>query len=109
MKYHVHLQFEILELKRDGDEEKMVNAFCAKSEGFLRRNALLLGSLKRRYRLGLVSNFYGNVAKLCEEARLAELFEVIVDSAKIGISKPDPEIFRTALRKLQLFRPKSLG
>ncbi len=102
MKYHVRLQFEILELRKDGLEEKMVEAFCAKSEKFLRRNALLLGSLKRRFRLGLVSNFYGNVAALCEEAGLARLFEVILDSAKLGISKPDPEIFHTALRRLDL-------
>jgi putative hydrolase of the HAD superfamily len=102
MRYHVRHQFEILGLKKDGEEKKMVDAFCAKSEGFLRRNALLLGSLKGRYRLGLVSNFYGNVATLCQEAGLTKLFEVILDSARIGISKPDPEIFQTALRTLDL-------
>jgi putative hydrolase of the HAD superfamily len=102
MKCHVRLQFESLELRRDREEEEMVDAFCSKSEGFLRRNALLLGSLRRRYRLGLVSNFYGNVAALCDEAGLASLFEVILDSANMGISKPNPEIFRTALCRMDL-------
>ncbi len=102
MRYHVRLQFEILKLKRDGAVEKMADAFCAKSERFLRRNALLLRFIKRRYRVGLVSNFYGNLATLCDEAGLTGLFEVILDSAKIGISKPDPEIFLTASRRLDL-------
>jgi putative hydrolase of the HAD superfamily len=52
--------------------------------------------------LGIISNFYGNVATLCREAGLADSIELILDSTEIGISKPDPEIFRIALGKLNL-------
>jgi putative hydrolase of the HAD superfamily len=102
MKHHVHLQFLSLSLADGEREKKMVEAFCAQSEYFLRRNARLLHRMKNRYRLGLVSNFYGNVGTLCEEAGLAELLDVVLDSALVGMSKPDPEIFGAALERLKL-------
>jgi putative hydrolase of the HAD superfamily len=56
----------------------------------------LLGRLRERYRLGLVSNFYGNLDAVCAEAGLAGLFDVLVDSTRVGFTKPDPRIFRHA-------------
>ncbi len=102
IKRHVLLQFSALNLADHEKEMELVEGFCARSEHFLRRNALLLRRMRGRYRLGLVSNFYGNVATLCEEAGLAEAFDVILDSARIGMSKPDPEIFQAALERLGL-------
>jgi putative hydrolase of the HAD superfamily len=102
MERHLHLQFEALNLK-DGEKKRaLVEAFCSKSEGYLQRNACLLQRLKRHYRLGLISNFYGNVAALCEEAGLAKSLEVIVDSIQVGMSKPEPDIFQSALNELNL-------
>lgn len=49
-----------------------------------------------------MSNFYGNVACLCREAGLDESLDVILDSNRIGMSKPDAEIFRIALSRLSL-------
>ena len=102
MKFHVHLQFEALNLHDSNKEKELMETFCTKSEWFLRRNAGLLDRLKERYRLGLVSNFYGNVATVCAEAGLAESLEVILDSSQVGVSKPTPEIFRIGLKKLDL-------
>ena len=58
-------------------------------EAVLRRNAAVLRRLSRARRLGVVSNFYGNVDVLCREAGLAESLEVVVDSARVGVRKPD--------------------
>jgi putative hydrolase of the HAD superfamily len=102
MKCHVRFQFAALNLADDEKEKEMVEAFCTKSEWFLRRNARLLRRIRAQYRLGLVSNFYGNVAALCEEAGLASALDVILDSALVGMSKPDPGIFRAALERFQL-------
>jgi len=102
MKHHVHLQFEALDLKEPVKEQEMADLFCDQSEPYLRRNALLLNRVGQQYRLGLVSNFYGNVAVLCGEFGLSASLEVILDSTQVGISKPDPEIFCMALRKLEL-------
>jgi len=66
----------------------------------LARNTPLLARLRRRYRLGIVSNFYGNLGTVCHNAGIDELFAVIVDSACVGCAKPDPRIFQSALDAL---------
>src|SRR5207245_8160821 len=52
------------------------------------------------YRLGIVSNFYGNLTRVCEDAGLRSYFSVLVDSAQLGCEKPDPRIFQHALQAL---------
>jgi HAD superfamily hydrolase (TIGR01549 family) len=69
------------------------------SEAFA-RNRPVLEALGERYRLGIVSNFYGNLEGVCESAGLAPLFSVIADSERVGAEKPDPAIFRAALSAL---------
>jgi len=102
MRHHVSLQFEALSLDAPEIEQDLAGSFCARSERFLRRNAQLLRGLGSRFRMGVVSNFYGNVAVLCAEARLSESLEVILDSTRFGTAKPDPRIFRAALQRLDL-------
>jgi putative hydrolase of the HAD superfamily len=102
MKYHVHQQFNALGLRDRSSEEHLVEGFCSKTERILQRNALLLGRLKDRYRLGVVSNFYGNVEVLCDEAGLSDHLDVILDSTCIGLSKPDPGIFLLALERMKV-------
>jgi putative hydrolase of the HAD superfamily len=68
----------------------------------LGRNTPLLARLSRRYRLGIVSNFYGNLATVCHNSGIAPLFSVIVDSARVGCTKPDPRIFHSALDTLRV-------
>jgi putative hydrolase of the HAD superfamily len=60
----------------------------------------LLRKLGERYRLGIVSNFYGNLEAVCAGAGLAPHLSVVVDSAVAGFEKPDPRIFRAALDAL---------
>ena len=60
----------------------------------------LLARLHRSYRLGLVSNFYGNLAEVCAEAGVAAHFDVVVDSTRVGFTKPDARIFRHATAAL---------
>lgn len=102
MELHVHLQFEALGIADEGMEKDVVKRFCQRSERFLQRNARLLRTMRCRYRLGVISNFYGNVGALCEEAGLADSLDVILDSGRVGVRKPDPEIFLTALVELGL-------
>jgi putative hydrolase of the HAD superfamily len=59
-----------------------------------------LEALKARYRLGIVSNFYGNLEAVCRSAAIAPLFGVMVDSQCVGAEKPDPAIFQVALDTL---------
>ncbi len=58
--------------------------------------AMLEGLKAAGLRLGVISNADGRVAEFLEAAGLADLFEVILDSAVVGIEKPDSRIFRMA-------------
>jgi putative hydrolase of the HAD superfamily len=68
----------------------------------LARSEALLRALRPYFRLGVVSNFTGALDRVLAEAGLLRLLNVVVDSAKVGVSKPDPEIFRLACRRLAL-------
>jgi len=51
-------------------------------------------------RLGVVSNGDGRVEEALIAAGLRDRFEVVLDSAVVGVEKPDPAIFRAALGAL---------
>lgn len=64
------------------------------------RNALL--QLHERFPMVLVSNFYGNIATVLSEFLLDGIFQQIVESAVVGIRKPDPRIFTLGVEALDL-------
>lgn len=51
-------------------------------------------------RVAVVSNSDGSVRGSLERAGLLELFEFVVDSHEVGVAKPDPAIFLTALERM---------
>jgi putative hydrolase of the HAD superfamily len=50
--------------------------------------------------LGVVSNGCGNVEKLCADFGYARFLSLIVDSRRVGLSKPAPAIYLYAAEKL---------
>jgi HAD superfamily hydrolase (TIGR01549 family) len=84
----------------DGIAGRLAARFLADSSAHLRANGPLLGRLAERYRLGVVSNFYGNLARVCEDTGIDRYFDVLVDSACVGHRKPEPAIFHHALDAL---------
>ena len=82
-------------LRRIGDR------FAEDSLRQLAQNAALLGRLSERYRIGIVSNFYGNLHAVLDEAGLTPSIGVAVDSTLVGCKKPDPRIFQAALDSLK--------
>jgi FMN phosphatase YigB (HAD superfamily) len=81
---------------------RIAKRFVEESLERLHGNALVLRDLSRRYRLGIVSNFYGNLSAVCREVGLSPFLAVIIDSTVVGVLKPNPEIFHAALRVLQI-------
>ena len=89
------------ELDADPDAAARAGArFLRDAAPRLEASARLLGKLAERYRLGIVSNFYGNLDAVCAGAGLAPHLSVVVDSVVAGFEKPDPRIFRAALDAL---------
>jgi putative hydrolase of the HAD superfamily len=54
----------------------------------------------RGLRLGVVSNSDGRVEQALVAAGIRDCFDVVLDSALVGVEKPDPTIFRAALAAL---------
>jgi putative hydrolase of the HAD superfamily len=54
------------------------------------------------FRLGVVSNSDGRVEQALQAAGLIDYFDVVIDSERLGIEKPDPAIFRAALDALSV-------
>lgn len=57
--------------------------------------------LKRAgFRIGVVSNAEGRVARDLDSAGYEGMFETVVDSHLVGVEKPDPGIFHIALERM---------
>lgn len=78
----------------------VADCFYHESLAKAQASAQILGHLARRYRLGIVSNFYGNLEAICDETGIGRHAGVVVDSTRVGFEKPDPRIFEAALTAL---------
>jgi len=87
--------------------DNVARHFLADSLQTVADNTPLLRRIGQRYRLGIVSNFYGNLARVCEDAGIHSLFSVVVDSAEVGCTKPAPRIFQHALDALGVSAAKA--
>ena len=76
--------------------------FMAEAKPYLERNRTVLEQLHGRYRLGVISNNWGNTAGWCEQFHYHEFLEAMIDSTVVGAMKPDPAIFQTALERFAL-------
>ena len=61
-----------------------------------------LENLSARFPIVLVTNFYGNMHTVLEEFGINHLFKEVIESAVVGVRKPDPEIFRLGVKALGL-------
>ncbi|MCU7497720.1 MAG: HAD family hydrolase [Bacteroidota bacterium] len=68
-------------------------------------NTLL--NLSKKYTLGVISNFYGNLIQVLKDLGIYELFSLVMDSELIGIRKPDREFYHEMLGKTAL-KPEEL-
>jgi putative hydrolase of the HAD superfamily len=83
-----------------GVTARLAQPFIDDARASLRDSTRVLARLARRHRLGIVSNFYGNLGAVCADAGLTPLLGAIADSTAVGWGKPDARIFRHALDAL---------
>ncbi len=62
----------------------------------------VLMSLQRHFPMVLVSNFYGNIHTVLREFGFEGLFQEVIESAVVGVRKPDPRIFTLGVKALGL-------
>jgi putative hydrolase of the HAD superfamily len=62
----------------------------------------VLEQLQLRFQLAVISNFDGRLRFILEHLGISKFFAHIFISSEIGADKPDPEIFRRALKLIDL-------
>lgn len=62
----------------------------------------VLETLATRFPMVLVSNFYGNVDEVIRDFGIRHLFQGVIESAVVGVRKPDPRIFMLGVVALGL-------
>jgi len=67
-----------------------------------RSREVLLQLKAKGFPMVLVSNFYGNIQTVLHEFALDGIFSRIIESAVVGVRKPDPRIFTLGVEALGL-------
>lgn len=107
----IKMQLELQWLSENGmfppaqveSKAKEVAGYCYESaRRSVTKAALVLKPLSESYKLVLVSNFYGNIETVLKDFGIDGYFFKIVESAVVGVRKPDPKIFALGCEALGL-------
>ena len=95
---------QLSELKIENEElNDKIASYC---DTLVRNNMdetrKVLDVLSARCPLALVSNFYGNIHAVLRGYDIGDYFRGVIESAVVGIRKPDPQIFALGLEALGL-------
>ena len=105
----IKMQIELQWLAEHGDiaagvvEEKsreIAETCYASARNHVEASKRVLEQLTPRYPMVLVSNFYGNVESVLADFGIDKYFKTIVESAVVGVRKPDPRIFALGVEAL---------
>lgn len=97
------LQMEYLALHHhlEMDERKLQQyalSVAESSYGYvqevLKTTRPVVETLSKKYKLVLVSNFYGNIQTILSNFKLDRFFADVVESSVVGVRKPDPAIYQ---------------
>lgn len=88
---------------------RAVADYCyGQAREWIEKTRPVLTALAERFPLVLVSNFYGNIQAVLDDFHLGGFFAKVIESAVVGVRKPDPEIFAMGCRALGLDAPRVL-
>ena len=82
----------IVERRQKSDEAALYCYEQARQTVMESRETLV--RLSKHYPMVLVSNFYGNIETILRDFQLADFFPHIIESAVVGVRKPDPAIYQ---------------
>lgn len=88
----------------DKVEEKAreIAGYCVESaRSYVESAKPVLERLHAKYPMVLVSNFYGNIKSVLQQFGIENYFIKVIESAVVGIRKPDPMIFMLGVNALE--------
>lgn len=69
------------------------------SSAYVKASKPVLETLMQRYKLLLVSNYYGNLLTIITDLGIRDCFYTVTDSTIAGIRKPDPALWKLAIEQ----------
>ena len=82
--------------------QAVLNDLYTHTQNETRKSREVLLRLREQYPMVLVSNFYGNIETVLKEFGLDGIFSQIIESAVVGVRKPDPRIFTLGVEALNM-------
>ena len=106
---HKKVALEISYLPLQPDEQTLerwtdsITDYCDNAARACIDEALpILEELHEQYPMMLVSNFYGNIDEVLRAYGIRHLFKGIIESAVVGVRKPNPTLFKLGVDALEL-------
>lgn len=81
------------------------NLWCRVPEGL---GPALDGMRARGVKVAIISNSEGMLERLFDDLGVLQHFDLVVDSGKVGVEKPDPRIFEIALQHFDVAPARAL-
>jgi putative hydrolase of the HAD superfamily len=95
--------YSAIQQNRGNGEREHIADYCyGYARSSVERAHPVIEWIAGRYPVVLVSNFYGNLAAVLQDFGIDRFFPVIIESAVVGVRKPDPQIFRLGVEALRL-------
>ena len=98
----IHLQMQHLRLHDEALANFVVDDLYAQTASHTAHSISVLRQLVDQWPLTLVSNFYGNLTTVLHEFAFDGLFHHVIESAVVGLRKPDEKIFLLTIQALNL-------
>ncbi len=90
-------------------KKEEIAAYCdAYARKAVEESKVVLEQLRECYPLVIVSNFYGNIHAVLEAYGILHFFDAVVESAVVGVRKPDPAIFALGVEALDFAAEETL-
>lgn len=96
------LQLQLEFLHQEDYLSPLLDDLYSRTQAETRKSREVLLRLQEQYPMVLVSNFYGNIQTVLSEFGLDGVFSQIIESAVVGVRKPDPRIFSLGVEALGL-------
>lgn len=98
-------QNRLLSFDKEQGRDALISNLAAFCDNFARQHtqesAKVLQALAEKYKLIIVSNFYGNLHSVLSAYDLLQYFDDVVESAVVGVRKPDPAIWQLGVDRAQ--------
>ena len=97
---------DIWQPKSQDERIRIINEVALYCDNYARKevekSGFVLKELQKKYPMVMVSNFYGNLHTVIKNYGIAEYFPTIIESAVVGIRKPNPEIYQKGVEAIGL-------